>query len=127
MNITKLERRQLIDQRGEERRRVADPGVLIIRDRREADAGAISPDGGGDGSGRLNHEADAVFGRTAIRIGALVGGIAEELVQQITIGGVQLDPIKPGRNGILRRRHKFGGEPRQLGQLKRARRVGRDA
>src|SRR5690606_7279161 len=48
-------------------------------------------------------ETGAIFQRTAVFIVALVGTFPEELVDQVTVGAVDLDTIKTQRLGIARR------------------------
>ena len=48
----------------------------------------------------LAQQAHAVFSRPAIFILAQIGAIANELIDQIAIGTVQLDPVKTGLFGI---------------------------
>ncbi|MNV40756.1 hypothetical protein D3C71_1323720 [compost metagenome] len=48
-------------------------------------------------------EADAVFQRAAVFIGARVGVGVQELVDQVAVGGVQFHPVEAGDDGIARR------------------------
>ena len=54
----------------------------------------------------LAEQADAVLDRTAIIVVAQIGAVAQELVDQIAIGGVDLDAVEAGGQRIgARRRH----------------------
>src|SRR5665213_1412808 len=56
-----------------------------------------------DGSiGGLKHQPSAVFDGAAVLVVALVGAILQKLVEQITIGSVQLDAVKACGLGVLR-------------------------
>ena len=67
---------------------------------READRGPLRPDHVGDRPGRLDQQPDPVLDRAAIIVVAQIGAVAQELVDQIAIGGVELDPVEAGRDRI---------------------------
>ena len=73
--------------------------------RRQADADLVLADRRNHRVDDLDHKARAVLDRTAIGVGALVRIRADELLEQITIGAVQLDAVEPGGNRVLRRVH----------------------
>ena len=73
--------------------------------------------GRADGVGRLDEQPRAVLQRAAVLVVALVGQRREELVQQVAVGGVQLDDVEPGVVGASR----GGGERR--GDARRSRRA----
>jgi hypothetical protein len=68
-----------------------DPVELVAG--READGDAALADRGGDGVRGLHDEADAPHDVRAVAVLAQVGVRAEELVQQVPVGGVQLDAV----------------------------------
>src|SRR3546814_9019199 len=55
--------------------------------------------------GHLAQQTDALCDRPAIIIVAQIGAVAQELVDQIAIRGVQLDPIETGALRIFGSRH----------------------
>ena len=68
---------------------------------READAGALGPNGLGHRAGYFKHKAGAVLHAAAVLVGALVAGGVQELLQQVAVGAVQLHAIKTGFEGQL--------------------------
>ena len=69
----------------------------------EADGDAVGGEGtaGEDGVDHLLEETDAVLGRTAVGVIASVGAGLEEGVEQIPIGGMDLDAVESGLGGQL--------------------------
>ncbi len=59
-----------------------------------------APDGDGR-VGRLEQQPCAVLDRAAVLVGAMVGAVLQELIQQIAIGAVQLDAIEAGGLGVF--------------------------
>ncbi|MCY1425299.1 hypothetical protein D9M71_410840 [compost metagenome] len=53
-------------------------------------------------AGHFVEEAQAVFQRATVAVGAVVGAGIEELVDQVAVGRVQFDTVKTGRHGIAR-------------------------
>ena len=52
-----------------------------------------------DGTHRVDHleqEARAVGDRAAIRVGALVGAVAQELIDEVAVRAMQFDAVEPG-------------------------------
>ena len=96
------------------------------RDRRQADARAVRADLGHDGLGHLQHQPGAVFDRAAIGVGALVRAILGELVQQITVGPMDLDPVEARLDGVGRSLAKIVDDARDLVQAQGARGRGLD-
>ena len=96
MQIGQAERLQGRSGVEEDRGRIAvDRSVGAVR-RRQTDADPVRADGGDHGGRDLQHEAGAVLDRTAITVVALVGTILEELVDQIAVGGMDLDTVEAG-------------------------------
>src|SRR5690606_42011755 len=63
-----------------------------------------------DRLGDLQHQPGAVLDRSAIGIGALVGAVLGELVEQIAVGAMNLDAVEAGfdrvQRGLLERDRK---------------------
>ena len=60
------------------------------------------PDFGRHRRDHLAHEAQPVVDRPAIIVVAQIGPVAQELVDQIAIGAVDLDPVEPGADRVAR-------------------------
>jgi hypothetical protein len=58
------------------------------------DTGALGADGLGDGLGDLEGEARAVLDAAAPLVGTLVGGVLVELIDQVTVGCVDLHSVE---------------------------------
>jgi hypothetical protein len=68
--------------------------VVEAVDGREAYAHPRHTPDAGYRFGNLQQKADAVLERPAVGIGAPVRSAAQELVEQVAVGGVNLDPAK---------------------------------
>ena len=82
--------------------RVGIAAVVVAGEWRNTHADAVGAD---FGDHRLDHfaqKAQAVFHAAAIQIAALVGARREELVRQIAVGGMDLDPVEPGPDSVRR-------------------------
>ena len=55
-------------------------------------------------SAHFEHEAGAVFDGAAVLVGALVGAVLEELIEEVAVGAVEFDAVETGGLGVLRRR-----------------------
>ena len=55
----------------------------------------------------LKHKAHAVLDRAAVAVGALVRIWADELLEQIAVGPMQLDAVESRRHGVFRRLRKL--------------------
>lgn len=66
---------------------------------RKSDA-VRAPDADG-GIEHFEHQTGAIFNRAAVGAAALVGAVAEEFVEEVAIGSVDLDAVKTGRFGVL--------------------------
>src|SRR3546814_6665559 len=86
----------------EHRLRVAVAGIAGRGHRRQADAGAAGTDLLYHGGGDLQHQAGAVFDAAAIGVGTLVDAAAQELVEQVAVGTMDLDAVEAGGDGIGR-------------------------
>jgi len=77
-------------------------------------------DVGGDGAGHFQQQAGAVFDAAAVGVGALVGAGLEELVDEVAVGGVDLDAVKTRLDGGAGSAAVVGHDAGDLGQLQRA-------
>ncbi len=75
---------------------------------REPHTHPLGADGVDHGGGDLDQEACPILRRPAVAVGALVGTLGEELVQQVAVRAVDLDAVEaglihrePGRDGEL--------------------------
>ena len=85
---------------GEEGCRVAVAHVVRVAARGEVDADAARAEDGDGGVGGLHQQAGAVLDGAAVAVGAAVGAVLQELVEQVAVGGVQLDTVEAGALGI---------------------------
>jgi hypothetical protein len=88
---------------------------------RKADTRATGTLLGGDRFGHFDSKTDAVFGAAAIGIGAVVGTGAQEFIDQVAVGGMNLDPIETGCFGISGGLRIISDDPGDLGHLQSAR------
>src|SRR5450755_3732808 len=67
----------------------------IVKDaeRRQANGYFVLPDRTGHRLGDLEYETRAVFNRTAVSISALIRARTDELLQQITVGAMELHAV----------------------------------
>src|SRR5258705_6482249 len=68
--------------------------VIGRRHRRNPDAGSLRPGFGRDDLGYFEHQLRPVLDRSAVSIGALVGAVLGELVQEIAVGAMDLDAVE---------------------------------
>src|SRR5579871_3226683 len=85
----------------EGRGRIAVTHVVRIAAWREMHADAARAPDRDHGVRYLQHQPRAVLDRAAVAIGALVGAVLQELVEQITVGAVDLDTVEARRLGVL--------------------------
>ena len=84
--------------------RIAVVDALRIAVGRQPHRRPVGADDGGDRLRHLAQQPDAVLDRAAIIVVAQVGAVAQELVDQIAVRGVDLDAVEPGRERVARRR-----------------------
>src|SRR3546814_12633874 len=101
-------------------------GVAILHALRiaiggEAHRGAIRAGDGGDSFDDLEQQAKAVLGAAAVAIGAEIGAVAQELVDQIAVRGVELDTVEPGGKRVSRRPAVLVEQAGDFGDVGRAR------
>ena len=89
-----------------DRRRIGLLHVVERITRRQSDTGSVGADDISDRGDDFDREADPVLQRAAVRIGAQVGVVGEELVDQVAVGTVELHPVEAGVDGVASR----GGE-----------------
>src|SRR3984957_4873512 len=86
--------------------------VVHLAHRRQPYANAIRPPDPYQGLWDLEQESRPVLDRAAIGVGASVGAGLDELIEQIAIGGVDLDAVEIGGPGVYGRafilRHDVG-------------------
>src|SRR3546814_8305495 len=63
----------------------------------------------------------AVLGAAAVAIGAEIGAVAQELVDQIAVRGVELDTVEPGGKRVSRRPRVIVEQAGDFGDVERAR------
>src|SRR6201996_1819050 len=79
---------------------VVDPSGFSVW--REAHAGAIGSDRIDDSCGDLSKEADAVGDRAAVFVCSEVRSVSQELIDQVTVGCVDLDTVESGVDRVPR-------------------------
>ena len=82
------------------------------------------PEHAGNSLGDLERQPRAVRDAAAVGVGALVRAVAQELVQQVAVGAVQLDAVETGGLRILGALAELLDDAADLAGLERAR--GRD-
>ena len=86
--------------------------VVHLAHRRQPHADAIKPPDLHQGLRDLEQQSRAVLDRAAMGVGAPVGAGLDELIEQIAVGGVDLDAIEIGGLGVTGRafilRHDVG-------------------
>ena len=119
VEIDELQRAEAVDDMVEQGLRVRIRDVVGRRHRRDADAGAIGAGLRCDGPGDFQHQPRAVLDRAAIGIGALVGAVLGELLEQIAVGAVDLDAVEAGFERILRGALEIVDDAWNFGELER--------
>ncbi len=89
--------------------------------RREPDADARGWPDLEDGLDDFEREARAAFDRAAVGILALVGAVAQELVDEIAVGGVDFDAVEAGALGVAGGLRVVLEDRRDLGRAERPR------
>src|SRR6202034_4478177 len=96
--------------------------VVIGIGRRQPHANAIAAPFADDRLRYFDEEARAVLRAAAIAVAAPVGAVAQELIDQITVGAVQLDAVETRLPRIARAAAEIRDDAGDLGRLKRVRR-----
>ena len=94
--------RQHRGRRRKQDRRLAVVAALNLAVGREADRGAARPGNCRHRFGRLAQQAEAILDRAAIFVVAKIGAVAQELVDQIAVGGMDLHAVEARQQGIAR-------------------------
>ena len=101
MQVSDAARAALLRDVGGDGDGIAVEHAVVAVERRDAQTDTIrAPDADG-GIEHFEHQTGAIFDGAAVRAAALVGAIAEEFVEQVAIGSVDLDAVKTGRFGVL--------------------------
>ena len=90
--------------------------------RRQLVADPVRPPHGDHRVGDLEREPGAVFEAAAVRVAAVVGAVAQELIEQVAIRAVQFDAVEAGGLGVLGGGAELRDDRRQFVQFQRARR-----
>ncbi len=75
---------------------------MRIAARREMHADAPGAPDADDGVSDLEQQPRAIFDFSAIAIRALVRGVLQELIEQIAVGAVNLDPVEASEPRVFR-------------------------
>ena len=67
----------------------------------EVHADAAGAEDGDCGVGGFEHEAGAIFDGAAVLVGAVVGAVLEELVEEVAVGSVEFDAVEACGLGVL--------------------------
>ncbi|MNN54553.1 hypothetical protein D3C81_1693760 [compost metagenome] len=81
---------------------------------RKADANPVTAPDRNYGFGDFKRQSSPVLDRTAIAVSALIGGIAQKLVEQIAVGRMDFHTIKTGSLCIFCRMPVLLDDPRDL-------------
>ena len=87
-------------QRREQGLRVAILDTLRMHVGGKADSGPLDADGAANRLDHLGDEVQPVVDRPAISVGSVVGAVAQELVDQIAVGAVDLDAVETGPDRV---------------------------
>ena len=101
MNIDEAARAELLHKRKEDLRGIAVGNVVGGRDRRKPDADPLARPDAEDRIDDFERKAQTVIDRTAVSIGAMIGLVSEELIDQIAVGAMNFDAVEARLFGIL--------------------------
>ena len=100
VEVGEIERVELFGEVGVESDGVGVGAAVEAIERRDAEADAVAAPDVDGGSEDFEQEAGAIFPGAAVGAGAFVGSVAEESVEEVTVGAVDLDAIETGGPGI---------------------------
>lgn len=103
MQVRDAEARDLRDEVRELRHWVIHLHAVVRAPWAEAETYPLPPDGSTDCCNQLDREPGSVLDAAAVFIHSLVASILRELVDEISVGAVDLDPVEPRLDGIFRR------------------------
>src|SRR5262249_48954662 len=124
MKISETSTRQCRGDVVEEALRIAVSDVVLPVLRRDAHAGALGTNRSGHRVDDLEQEPHAVLDAASISVRALVGTVAQELIDQISVRAMYLDTVEAGRKRVPRSLRILRNDAGDLGCLKRAWRGG---
>jgi hypothetical protein len=86
----------------------------------EADGGAVCADFARDGGCDFAQQADAILNCATIIVVTEIGIVAQELIEQIAIGAVDLDPVETGGHRVTRGVYVVADQARNFVESQRA-------
>ena len=94
--------------------------VVLSVLRRDANAGALRAHHRDDRVDHLEQEPHAIFDAAAVSVGALVGAVAQELIDEIAVSAMHLDAVEARGHRVLRPLRILRYDARDLGDVERA-------
>src|SRR5262245_34039288 len=120
MKISEASTRQRSGDVVEQALRIAVSDVVLPVLRRDAQAGALGTNRSGHRVDDLEQKPHTVLDAASISVRALVGTVAQELIDQISVRAMYLDTLEAGRKRVPRSLRKLRDDAGDLGCLKRA-------
>src|SRR6516225_7576148 len=120
MKISETFTRQCRGDVVEQALRIAVSDVVLAILRRDAHAGALGTNRSGRRVDDLEQEPHTVLDAASISVRALVGTVAQELIDQISVRAMHLDTVEAGRKRVPRSLRILRDDAGDLGCLKRA-------
>jgi len=120
MKISETSTRQCRGDVVEQALRIAVSDVVLAILRRDAQAGALGANRSGHRVDDLEQEPHTVLNAASISVRALVGTVAQELIDQISVRAMYLDTVEAGRKRVPRSLRILRDDAGDLGCLKRA-------
>src|SRR5262249_4310729 len=120
MKISETFTRQCRGDVVEQALRIAVSDVVLAVLRRDAQAGALGTNRSGHRVDDLEQEPHTVLNAASISVRALVGTVAQELIDHISVRAMYLDTVEAGRKRVPRSLRILRDDAGDLGCLKRA-------